>query len=74
METIKGFGTAKVTVITSLGKQKIHLNKAAYVPGFYINLVCNRRLNEKGVFWHNKGNYLYRRGGQKFAYCGYHHG
>ena len=73
-ENIEGFGTAEVTVITPSGKQKIHLINAAYVPGFHTNLVCNRRLNKKGVFWHNEGNYLYRRGGEKFAYCGYHHG
>ena len=74
METIKGFGTAKVIVITLLGKQKIYLNKAAYILGFYINLVYNQRLNKKGIFQHNEGNYLYYRGGQKFAYCGYYYG
>ena len=74
MEKIEGFGTAKVIVITLLGKQKIHLNKAAYILGFHINLVCNRRLNKKGVFWHNKGNYLYYRGSKKFVYYGYYYG
>jgi len=74
IENIEGFGTAEVTVITPSGKQKIHLNEAAYVPGFHTNLVCNCRLNKKGVFWHNEQNYLYRRSGEKFVYCGYHHG
>jgi hypothetical protein len=74
MENIKGFGTAEVIVITLLGKQKIHLINTAYILGFYINLVYNHRLNKKGVFWHNKGNYLYRRGGEKFVYCGYYYG
>ena len=41
METIKGFRIAEVTVITLLGKKKIYLNKAAYILGFYINLVYN---------------------------------
>ena len=50
IENIKDFGTAEVTVITPLGKQKIHLIKAAYVPRFHTNLVCNHRLNNKGVF------------------------
>ena len=74
MDNIEGFGIAKVTVITLLGKQKIYLIKAAYVLGFYTNLVYNQRLNKKGIFQHNKGNYLYRRGGEKFAYCGYYYG
>lgn len=73
-KNIEGFGAAEVTVITPLGRQKIHLNEAAYVPGFHTNLVCMRRLIEKGVFWNSEKNYLYRRGGEKFAYCGYHHG
>ena len=74
MENIKGFRTAKVTVITPLRKQKIYLINALYILGFYTNLVCNYRLNKKGVFWHNKGNYLYCCSGKKFAYCGYYHG
>ena len=74
MENIKGFRTAKVTVITPLGKQKIYLINTVYILGFHTNLVCNYRLNEKGIFWHNKGNYLYYYGGKKFAYCGYYHG
>ena len=71
MENIKGFRIAKVIVITLLGKQKIYLINAVYVLGFHINLVCNYRLNEKGVFWHNKGNYLYYYSGKKSAYYRY---
>ena len=41
IENIEGFRTAKVTVITPLGKKKIYLNKAIYILGFYINLVYN---------------------------------
>ena len=54
IENIKGFGIAKVIVITPLGKKKIYLNEAVYILGFHTNLVCMRRLNKKGVFWHNK--------------------
>ena len=50
MENIKGFGTAKVIVITPSGKQKIYLINAAYILEFYTNLVYNHRLNKKGVF------------------------
>ena len=50
MENIKGFRTAKVTVITLIGKQKIYLIKATYILGFYINLVYNHRLNKKDIF------------------------
>ena len=73
IENIEGFRTAKVIVITLLGKQKIYLINAACILGFYINLVCNHKLNKKGVFQHNKGNYLYRRGSEKFVYCGYYY-
>jgi hypothetical protein len=72
LESIKGFGTAKVMINTPEGKKTITLLNAAYIPSFHTSLVCLQKLNEHGVFWDNKNNLLYYGDRQTYAYCGWH--
>jgi hypothetical protein len=54
MEEIVGYGTAVVTIDYSKGKKQIKLLGVAFIPGFYTNLICLQKLNDKGVYWNNK--------------------
>jgi hypothetical protein len=48
---IHGYGTAYTTIQTLNGPTKLRLNNVAYIPGFLANLVCFRRLQNKGIQW-----------------------
>ena len=73
-EEIIGFRTATVIINTPEGKEQILLTGAAYVLGFYTNLVYTQKLNKKEVYWNNKENTLFYSDNKIYAYCGYYCG
>ena len=50
IKNIKGYGTAVIIINMPKGKEQIQLLKAAFILGFYTNLVCLQKLNNKGVY------------------------
>ena len=50
MEEIKGYSTVVVIINYPKGKRQIQLLEAAFIPGFYTNLVSLKKLNKKGVY------------------------
>ena len=44
---IIGYGTAVVIIDHLKNKRQIQLLKAAFIPGFYTNLISLEKLNEK---------------------------
>jgi hypothetical protein len=50
MEEVIGYSTAVVIIDHFKDKKKIKLLGAAFILGFYINLVCLQKLNNKGVY------------------------
>ena len=72
-EEIVGYGTAVVMIDYPEGKRQIELLEAAYILGFYTNLVCLKKLNNKNVFWNNEKNILYYGDKVTYAHCGYHY-
>jgi hypothetical protein len=50
MEEIVGYSTAIVIIDYPKGKKQIKVLGVAFIPGFYINLVCLQKLNNKGVY------------------------
>ena len=51
---IEAYGEATVQIRTPAGSEQITLMNVALAPGFMTNLVCLRRLNDKGVHWFSK--------------------
>jgi hypothetical protein len=51
VESITGFGTAKISLESSNGVHYAMLSDSTYIPGFNVNIVSLRKLNAKGVFW-----------------------
>ena len=47
---IVGYSTAIVIIDHREGKKQIQLLGVAYVPSFYMNLVCLQKFNNKGVY------------------------
>jgi hypothetical protein len=50
MEEVIGYSTAIIIINYPKGKKQIKLLEAAFIPGFYTNLVCLQKLNDKGVY------------------------
>jgi len=50
IKEIKGYSTAIVTINYLKGKRQIQLLGAAFILGFYTNLVYLQKLNNKGVY------------------------
>jgi len=50
IEKIISFSTAIVTINILNSKEQILLIKAVYIPNFHTNLVCIKKLNNKGVY------------------------
>ena len=49
-EEIISYNIAIVIINYPKGKRQIELLEVAYILGFYINLICLQKLNNKGVF------------------------
>jgi len=73
VEKIVGYSIAIVTINYLKGKRQIELLEAAFMPGFYINLVCLKKLNNKGIYWNNEKNILYYGNNMIYACCGYYY-
>ena len=72
LDPIKDFRTTKITIQILDGTRRMQLKNIAYIPSFYISLVCLQKLNKYGVFQDNKNNLLYYGDRQTYAYCGWY--